>query len=329
MRNTGKTDSSKSAPLTSNNPILERIYRIVLGRDRLNRSDALHGYLFCIPWIVGFAVLTIGPFVVSLVMSFFEWRGYGPPQFVGTYNYEWMFGGDKLFGQALTVSSTYAALVVPSTVVFAFLLAWILAKDRPGVKMFRAIFYLPSVVTGAALAFVWLFVFNPRSPVSHFTQWLFGLEQPVKWLSTPSLVVPAFSIMQVWVLGPMFIVLLGAIKGIPRTYYEVATIDGAGMWHKLWYVTLPMISPSLFYVVVLTTIRAFQEVTGPLIIFTTSSYAGPLNAGLFYTKYLYQVAFLDGRMGYASALAWVLFAILLVLTTINFVVIGRRVYYGE
>jgi multiple sugar transport system permease protein len=127
----------------------------------------------------------------------------------------------------------------------------------------------------------------------------------------------------------MFIVLLGAIKGIPRTYYEVATIDGAGMWHKLWYVTLPMISPSLFYVVVLTTIRAFQEVTGPLIIFTTSSYAGPLNAGLFYTKYLYQVAFLDGRMGYASALAWVLFAILLVLTTINFVVIGRRVYYGE
>lgn len=328
MKKTATRDKSQM-PLVSRNPLLEKIYRGFLGRDTLNRNEALWGYIFCIPWIIGFLVLTIGPFIVSAYMSFFEWSGFGTPEFVGTDNYEWMFGNDTMFRRSLGITFYFAGLAVPATLIVGFVVASLLRKDRPGVRLYRAIFYMPSVVTGAAAAFIWLFVLNSRGPIAKATQALLGLDQPLGWLATPELVVPAFSIMRVWIMGTAMIVLLGALKGIPKQYYEIATIDGARMWRKLWHITLPMVSPSLLYVFVITTIRTFQEVTGPLIIFTSGSPGGPMNAGMFYTVYLYRSAFLDGRMGYASALAWVIFAILLVLTVANFYFFGRRVYYAD
>jgi len=308
---------------------LRRVSGKLLGRDLLNRRDALWGYIFCIPWIIGFIGLTIGPFAVSAYMSFFQWKGYGTPNFVGFQNYVRMLTEDRFFWHALSVTFRYAAGAVPLTIVLAFFLAWMLSKNRKGVETYRAIFYLPSVITGAASAFIWLFVFNPRSPLSNFLEIVTGSDDGWEWLSTPELVVPAFVIMQVWTLGTMMLIFLGGLKNISPTYYEVARVDGAGPIRQLWHITLPLISPSLLYVFIFSTVQALQELTAPLIIFTTGSNAGPLNAGLFYTVYLYQSAFLDARMGYASALAWVLFGILLVLTLFYFVVFGRRVYYGE
>lgn len=316
-------------PLVSSNRTVEWFYRVFLGRDRLNRKEAVWGYIFCIPWIVGFLMLTVGPFLVSAYMSFFDWSGFGTPKFIGFHNYEWMVTGDTMFPRSLGATFYFAALAVPSTLVVGFVVASLLTKDRPGVRVYRAIFYMPTVVTGASAAFIWLFVLNSRGPLAKGAQALFHLAKPVAWLATPELVVPAFSMMRVWVMGTAMIVLLGALKGVPRQYYESATIAGANGLQKLWHVTIPMVSPSLLYVFVITTIQTFQEITGPLIIFSTASPGGPMNAGMFYTVYLYQTAFLDSRMGYASALAWVIFAILLVMTLTNFYFFGRHVYYAN
>lgn len=319
----------KWRPLVSSNRFLEAFYRIFLGRDRLNRKEAMWAYLFCLPWIVGFIMLTVGPFLVSAVMSFFDWSGFGTPKFVGLHNYKWMLTGDTMFPRSLGTTFYFAAMAVPSTLIIGFIIAGLLTRDRRGVRIYRAIFYMPTVVTGASAAFIWLFVLNSRGPLAKGAQALLHLAKPVAWLGTPELVVPVFSMMRVWVMGTAMIVLLGALKGVPKEYYESATIDGAGGFRKLWNVTIPMVSPSLLYVFVITTIQTFQEITGPLIIFSTASPGGPMNAGMFYTVYLYKTAFLDGRMGYASALAWVIFAILLVMTLTNFYFFGRHVYYAN
>ncbi len=306
----------------------ERMASFLLGRDRLNRRDAFWGYVFVLPWLVGFLLLTVGPFVVSLVMSFFEWRGFGPARFRGFYNYRWIFGNDRLFYKALEVTFTFALMSVPLTIVVSFLIASLLAQDYKGVTAYRAIFYLPSVVTGVAVSFMWIYIFDPlRGPLNLLLQSTIGLEEPIPWLSSPDWVLPSFAIMRLWASGTTMIILLAGLKSIPRSMYEIATIDGASRVQKLRYVTIPMVSPSLFYVFVIGTIQAFQVLTAPLVMFDSSAQGGPLNAGLFYSVYLYIRAFAEGRMGYASALAWILFLIVLVLTATNFLVFGRQVYY--
>lgn len=313
---------------TSATTLGERIASTFLGRDRLNRRDAVWGYVFALPWLVGFLLLTVGPFVVSFAMSFFEWRGFGPARFRGLYNYRWIFGNDRLFYKSLEVTFTFALMSVPLTIVVSFVIASLLAKEYKGVTAYRAIFYLPSVVTGVAVSFMWIYIFDPlRGPLNLLLQPLLGLSEPIPWLSSPDWVLPSFTVMRVWASGTSMIILLAGLKGIPRSLYEIATIDGASRLQKLRYVTLPMVSPSLFYVFVIGTIQAFQVLTAPLVIFSSSAQGGPLNAGLFYSVYLYVRAFAEGRMGYASALAWILFLIILVLTLTNFLVFGRRVYY--
>ncbi len=305
-----------------------RFISFFLGRDRLNRVDALWGYIFALPWLVGFLLLTFGPFIVSLVMSFFEWRGFGPARFMGLYNYRWIFGNDRLFYKALEVTFSFALMSVPLTIVVSFLIASLLSKDFPGVTAYRAIFYLPSVVTGVAVSFMWIYIFDPlRGPMNMVLQPLLGLDEPIPWLSSPDWVLPSFTVMRLWASGTSTIILLAGLKSIPRSLYEIATIDGATGLQKLRYVTIPMVSPSLFYVFVIGTIQAFQVLTAPLVIFNSSAQGGPLNAGLFYSVYLYVRAFAEGRMGYASALAWILFLIVMALTLTNFLVFGRRVYY--
>lgn len=308
----------------------DRLALSFLGRDKLNRREAVWGYVFCLPWLIGFLLLTVGPFTVSAVMSFFEWRGFGPATFRGFYNYNWIFANDRLFYQALEVTFTFALMSVPLTIVVSFLVATLLAKDYKGVTAFRAIFYLPSVVTGVAVSFMWIYIFDPlRGPLNMLLQPLLGLEEPIPWLSSPDWVLPSFTVMRVWSFGTAMIILLAGLKSIPRSMYEIATIDGASRFQKLRYVTIPMVSPSLFYVFVIGTIQAFQVLTAPLVMFSSSAQGGPLNAGLFYSVYLYVKAFNEGRMGYASALAWILFVIVLILTITNFLVFGRRVYYEK
>jgi multiple sugar transport system permease protein len=177
---------------------------------------------------------------------------------------------------------------------------------------------------------MWIYIFDPlRGPLNVLLQPLLGLEEPIPWLSSPDWVLPSFTVMQLWASGTAIIILLAGLKSIPRSMYEIATIDGASRFQKLRYVTIPMVSPSLFYVLVIGTIQVFQVLTAPLVIFSSSAQGGPLNAGLFYSVHLYIRAFAEGRMGYASALAWILFLIVLALTLTNFLVFGRHVYYEK
>jgi len=309
---------------------MERGLRLFLGADRLNRSDALWGYAFCLPWLVGFLFLTVGPFLVSAVMSFFEWRGFGVPEFAGFYNYRWIFQRDRLFRKALSVTFSFAALSVPITTVVAFVVAWLLSRDIKGVTVYRAMFYVPSVVTGVAVAFMWIYILDPqRGPLNLALQSIFGLQEPIPWLSSPEWVVPSFVMMRVWGMGTAMVILLAGLKSIPKTMYEIAVLEGARGWQKIWHVTIPLVSPSLFYVFLIGLIQSFQVLTTPLVIFSSASPGGPLNAGLFYSVYLYSKAFTEGRMGYASALAWVLFVIVMALTAVNFVALGKRVHYEK
>lgn len=309
---------------------MESVRTLLLGRSRIARQEALWAYIFMLPWLIGFLLLRIGPFVVSAVMSVFEWRGYGAAQFVGLYNYHWIFNHDRLFRQALSVTASYAVLAVPLGLLLAFIIAWMLSKDLPGVEVLRAIYYMPSVVTGVAVAFVWIYIFDPRNgPLNIFFQSVLGFREPIPWLSSPRWVLPSFVIMSTWSIGGSMIILLAGLKGIPKTLYEAATIDGAGRWHQLRHVTIPLLSPSLFYVLILLTVEAFQVITVPLVIFgpNTDGSTGPMNSALFYALYLYRMGFSEARMGYASALAWILFVIILLFTLLNFVLVGRRVYY--
>ncbi len=311
--------------------MLEKLSSFFLGKDKLNRKDALWGYIFSLPWLIGFLLLTIGPIVVSSIMSFHEWHGFGAARFVGTYNYRWIAQHDLLFRKALQVTSSFVVMAVPFKTIAAFIVALLLAKKIFGVTVFRSIYYLPSVVTGVAVAFMWMYILDPKGPLNLALQTLFKTSAPIGWLSDPDYIIPSFVIMYTWQLGAPMIILLAGLKGIPVSLYESALIDGANSWQRLWKITIPMLSPSLFYVFVIGIIGAFQILTAPIVIFGTDSgdLGGPMGAGLFYTFYLYRKAFVEGRMGYACALGWILFVIIASLTLFNFFVLGKRVYYEE
>ena len=318
--------------LTGRTAGTEKLFRFFLGVDRLNRKDALWGYIFSAPWLIGFLLLTIGPFIVSAFMSFYKWPGYGPIRWVGLHNYSWILTKDLLFRQSLNVTFTYVFSAVPIRIAMAFLVASLLARSLAGVTVLRSMYYLPSVVTGVAVAFMWMYILEPQNgPVNVFLQAVTGMEKPIGWLASPRWVMPSFIIMSTWTLGGAMIIILAGLKGVDRSLYEAAIIDGARARHRLWRITLPMVSPSLFYVFVMGFIGSFQVLTMPLVIFGSNyvDVGGPMNSGLFYSLYLYNRAFQQGRMGYACALAWILFVIILAVTALNFLVLGRRVYYEE
>ncbi len=323
----------KLLTLTGRTVFGESVLAFVLGKNRLNRKDALWAYVFTTPWLIGFLLLTIGPIIISSVMSFYNWHGFGVPRFVGLHNYRWIFTHDDLFRKSLSVTFTFVGTAIPLKIIVSFAVALMLSKKLFGVTVLRSMYYLPSVVTGVAVAFMWLYIFDPvNGPVNLFLQSVLKLKKPIAWLAAPEWVLPSFIVMNIWTLGSTMVILLAGIKGIPRSLYESALIDGANAWRRTWAITIPMVSPSLFYVLVIGTISAFQVLTAPLVIFgsyTPEEIGGPMYSGLFYSLYLYKKAFVEGRMGYACTLAWILFVIILSLTAINFFVLGRRVYYEK
>lgn len=320
----------RSPALTGRTRGGEAVLSFFLGRDRLNRRDAAWGYVFSAPWVVGFLLLFIGPFVVSAVMSFYRWPGFGPAKAVGIHNYRWIFTKDLLFRQSLKVTFSYVLTAVPVRVLFAFFIASLLARKLFGVTVIRSMYYLPSVVTGVAVAFMWMYILEPQhGPLNMFLQSVFGLDKPIGWLASPKWVLPSFVLMSTWTIGSSMIIILAGLKGVPSSLYESAIIDGAKAWQRLFAITIPMVSPSLFYVFIMGVIGSFQVLTAPLVIFGSGyiDVGGPMNSGLFYSLYLYNRAFQEGRMGYANALAWILFVIIFLVTAVNFYVLGRRVYY--
>jgi multiple sugar transport system permease protein len=292
----------------------------MFGKSTVYWKRAAEGYLFVLPWIVGFALFTAGALMGSVSISLTEWNLVGVPKFVGLSNYLAM-AHDALFWQSLKVTSLYL-FSVPLNLTLGLLLALLLNQKVRGLSVFRTIFYLPSVTSGVAVSLLWLWIFNPRLGIVNVLLGYVHLTGP-EWLGSETWALPALILMSVWGIGGGMLIYLSALQGIPTTLYEAATIDGAGAWRKFLHVTIPMITPVLLLNLIAGVIGSFQSFTQAYIM----TGGGPNYATFFYVLYLYQQAFEWFKMGYAAALAWVLFLIIIVCTYILFRTSGSWVYY--
>lgn len=298
----------------------------------LDRSMERAGFAFILPWIVGFTALTLGPMVVSLLLSFTKWSAMTPMSdalSVGPANYQQMFSNDPKFYQSLKVTLIFVVLVVPFSQISALAVAMLMNLRVRGIAAYRTIYFVPSLIAASVVGSVlWMQLYNNDygminamlRPVLR----IFGMSPP-DWFGTDATyaAIPGFVIMSIWGVGGAMILYLAALKGIPISLYEAATIDGAGHARKLWNVTLPMLSPYIFYNLIMGIIGSFQVFVQAMVM----TQGGPDDKTLFYVLNLYRQAFEFHNMGYASALAWVLFLILLGLTILVFRGSKSLVYY--
>lgn len=287
------------------------------------RRETISGYLFILPAVLGFLLWTAGPMAYSAWVSLTDWDLLSPPRFVGLDNYRRMFD-DKLFWTSLRVTFVFTLLAAPLFQLFSFVSALLLNIEVRGVALFRTLYYLPTVVPLVASSVLWSWIYNSEFGLLNSVLRAVGLPK-LLWLQDTDLVTPALVIMILWGVGGTMVIYLAGLQGIPAHLYEAAEIDGAGPWQRLVNVTIPMMSPIIFFNFVLGLIAALQTFAQAYII----TDGGPRNATLFYAVYLYRRAFRDFQMGYAAALAWVLFAIVLAISLLVFRSLGRTVYYED
>ena len=287
------------------------------------RRQAIEGYLCIAPWLIGFLALTLGPMVFSFIISLSRWDLISAPRFVGLGNYSAIFADDFRFRQSLWVTARYAALALPLGMAGSLGVAMLLNLNLKGMRVFRSVFYIPAILPGVAVTMLWMWILKPQGGVLNY---FLGLSHvsPKPWLSDPNWALPAFVIMSLWGIGGGMIIYLAGLQSVPTQLYEAAEIDGAGSWKKFWTITIPMISPTILFNLVMGIIGSFQVFTASYIM---TPGGGPGYSTLFYVLYLYQKAFRYLQMGYASALAWILFVIILALTLIVFRTSARWVYY--
>jgi multiple sugar transport system permease protein len=292
----------------------------------LARREAILGYLFAAPWFIGFALFTAGPMLLSLYLSLTDYSLFSPPKWVGLGNYTRLLTGeDELFYLSLWNTLFYVMFVVPLGMLLSLGIALLLNQPIPLVRLWRTIYYLPAVTAGVAVLLLWGWLLTPTTGLVNQALGAVGLPGPA-WLGDEHWSKPAIILIGLWGAGGGMVIYLAGLQAIPRHLYEAAEIDGAGRWSRFWHVTLPMLSPTIFFNLIISVIATFQ-VFQPAYVLTGG---GPVNSTLFYVFYLYNQAFQFGRQGYASALAWILLAIVLALTAINFKLSGRWVYYeGE
>jgi multiple sugar transport system permease protein len=286
--------------------------------------DNARGYLMILPWLVGFICFTAGPMLASAWLSLTSYDIFNPPRWIGLASYARMLN-DRLFYTALRNTAEYALMAVPLQIVSALFFAILLNQKVKGVGIFRTLFYLPSVMPDVANAALWMFLLNPQFGIVNMILTAVGLP-PSKFLTSMQTVRPTMAMLNLWYIGTMMVVFLAALQGVPEELYEAADIDGATRTAKFVHVTVPMISPSIFFNSIIGLIGAFQIFSFVYV----ATYGGPANASLMYMLHIYRHAFENLRMGYAAALAWVLFVIVLILTLIQFRLAKRWVYYeGE
>jgi multiple sugar transport system permease protein len=286
-----------------------------------SKKEAVEGFLFISPWLIGFLIFTLGPLIASIFLSLSKWDIFSDPQFVGMQNYVKLFE-DPLFKKSLWNTFYYAIFSIPLGMIGGLSLALLLNQKVKGLPIFRTMFYLPSVTSGVAVALLWKWIFNPEFGLANAILNWFGLPSS-QWLSSPAWAMPALIIMSLWGVGGGMLIYLAGLQGIPQQLYEAAELDGAGSWSCFVNITLPMLSPTLFFQLIMGIIGSFQVFTQVFVM----TGGGPANATLVYVLYLYRNAFQWWKMGYASALAWFLFAIILVLTLIQFKLAPRWVHY--
>ncbi len=288
----------------------------------LARQEELWFYIFISPWLVGFVLWIGGPMLASLYLSFTQYDVVTPPIWIGLGNYLALIH-DPLFWHSLKVTAYFTFLSVPLAVLFAIIIALLLNQPIPFVAIWRTIYYLPSVTSGVAIALMWSWIFHPNFGLVNIVLYsIFGIQGP-RWLVDTEWVIPTFAIMSLWHFGGPMLIYLAAIQGIPTHLYEAAEIDGANKIQQTIFITIPLITPVIFFNLVMNIISSFQSFTNAYII----TQGGPNYASYFYIYYLFQNAFVYFRMGLASAQAWVLFVIIVTLTIIAFRTQRYWVYY--
>lgn len=297
--------------------------------SRIRRLEAINGYLFIAPWLIGFLAFVAGPMIWSLYASLTNYDVTSRMSWVGLDNYRRLLFDDDLFWISLYNTAYYVVFAVPLSVITGVLIAMLLNQQIPGQRIFRTIFFLPKVLTGVAVLLLWLWVFNPDfGPINVFLRAI-GVQNPPLWFSDPTWAKPALIIMSMWGATGGYIIYLAGLQGIPKHLYEAAQLDGATPTQQFWNVTVPMLSPTIFFKLVTGIAGAFQFWESALII-SEGGKGGPSYSTLFYGLYMWQKAFGEYQMGYASAMAWVLLVITLLLTGLQFLVSRRWVYYeGE
>ncbi|HVX71913.1 MAG: carbohydrate ABC transporter permease [Devosia sp.] len=282
--------------------------------------------MFLLPWFIGFFGLTIAPILSSLYLSFTNFDMLTPPQWVGMDNYVRMFTHDPKFYQSMRVTLLFVAFSVPLKLAFALAVALLLNRGMKGLPIYRAVFYLPSLLgASVAIAVLWRTLFAGDGLVNQGLA-LIGIQGPA-WISNPRYSLWTLIALAVWQFGSPMIIFLAGLRQIPQDVYEAASLEGAGRWRIFWKITLPLLTPVVFFNAIIQTIEGFKSFTPAFII--SGGTGNPVNSTLFYTLYLYQEAFAFFRMGYASALAWVLLAIVAIFTGISFLSSRYWVHYDN
>ena len=290
------------------------------------QREEIMAYILISPWIIGFLWFTLGPMLTSLGLSFTETDLF-TSEFVGFANYERLLSTDvtlSLFWKSLYNTAYYVFLSIPLTMIVGFVIALLLNQNIRGQSVYRILYYLPSVIPGIASALLWLWLFNPEFGIINWLLSLVGIAGP-RWLYDPKTAKLALVIMSLWGAGGNMLVFLAGLQGIPTQLYEAATIDGANAWRRFVHITLPMISPTLFFVLVTNIIQSFQIFTTVYVV--SDGQGGPANSTMMYVLWLYLLAFRQFRMGFASALAWVFFIVIMLFTVLIFRSSSAWVYY--
>lgn len=284
------------------------------------------GYVFLLPWFIGFVCLTGGPILTSLYFSFTDFSLFATPHWIGFDNYWRLLFEDPRSRQALGVTLTYVCVSVPLKLAFALALAMLFNRRIAGIELYRAIYYLPSLLGGSvAIAIMWRRIFAYDGVVNDVLLW-FGIDGP-SWISNPDYALSTLIILSIWQFGSPAIIFLAGLKQIPKELYDAASIDGAGAFTAFRLVTLPLLTPIIFFNLVMQMIGAFQAFTPSFIV--SNGTGGPDDSTLFYTLYLYEEGFQNFRMGYASAMAWLLVAIIATGTAVAFFTSRYWVHYDD
>lgn len=281
------------------------------------------GLWYVAPYAIGLLLFTAFPFVASFYLSFTDYNLLSSPEWVGTDNYEKLFTRDRTFNKSLSVTLTYVFMTVPIKLAFALFIAVVLNDKLRGINLFRTAYYVPSILGGSiAIAVLWRYIFAQAGLINMIIT-AFGGE-PVNWFGDPDNALLTITILRCWQFGSAMVIFLAALQSMDKSLYEAASIDGARNWEIFRYITLPLITPVIFFNLIMQTVQAFQEFNGPYII----TEGGPLKNTYLLPLYIYDEAFKNFDMGYASAIAWVLFSIIMVLTLIAFWSSKKWVYYA-
>ncbi len=288
----------------------------------LQRREAMAGYISLTPWMIGFLVFTAFPIVVSIILGFTEWAVVTEPRWIGLGNYVRMFTGDPLFWSSLRATLGYVALSLPLKLVFGLALALLLNLKVPGINIFRTLFYIPAVISGVAVSLMWIWLMQPDTGIVNTLLGYAGIQGP-RWFWDPDWALMSVALMSIWRVGGSAIIYLAGLQNIPVQLYEAAQVDGANVWRRFWRITLPLLTPTIFFQLIIEMIDSFKIFTEAFVI----TQGGPLKATYFFLYYFYEEAFRNFNMGYASALALFLTLVILLATLLVNYTSKRWVYY--